>query len=59
MYVFFNYIYLLDGIFFIISCRKIGNFVLMCLDFVLFYLFFVNILKYVIELFLLMMILYE
>lgn len=49
MHVFFNCTHLSDGIFFTISCRKIGNFVLMCLDSVLFHLSFVNTLKHVIE----------
>lgn len=45
--------------FFTISCRKIGNFVLMCLDSVLFHLSFVNTLKHVIESSLPMMTSYE
>lgn len=44
---------------FTISCRKIGNFVLMCLDSVLFHLSFVNTLKHVIESSLPMMTSYE
>lgn len=59
MHVFFNYTHLSDGIFFTISCRKIGNFVLMCLDSVLFHLSFVNTLKHVIESSLPMMTSYE
>lgn len=45
--------------FFTISCRKIGNIVLMCLDSVLFHLSFVNTLKHVIESSLPMMTSYE
>lgn len=56
---FFNYTHLSDGIFFTISCRKIGNFVLMRLDSVLFHLSFVNTLKHVIESSLPMMTSYE
>lgn len=59
MHVFFNYTHLSDGIVFTISCRKIGNFVLMCLDSVLFHLSFVNTLKHVIESSLSMMTSYE